>query len=102
MPPPLNPTACLTLTSVNYQLSKTWGLGLEWQQDAIRVAGFYRRDEIRTTDIGEAAGLDNRDFNSFGVGADYDLGGGATLSGGIVDSDWLNDTVADMGVRFKF
>jgi outer membrane protein OmpU len=92
----------LTLSSENYELGKTWGLGAEWQQDAFRVAAFYRRDELRTTDVGSAGGFDDRDMDSFGVGADYDLGGGATLSGGIVDSDWLNDTVADMGVKFKF
>ncbi|MTH78220.1 porin [Paracoccus aestuariivivens] len=92
----------LTLTSDNFELGKTWGLGAEWQQDALRVAAFYRRDELRVTDAGAALDLDDRDFDSFGVGADYDLGGGAVVSGGIVDSDWLNDTVADMGVKFKF
>ncbi|MDS9466755.1 porin [Paracoccus sp. MBLB3053] len=92
----------LTLSSENYELGKTWGLGAEYQMDAIRVAGFWRRDELRTTSTGDAAGYGDRDMDSYGIGADYDLGGGATLSGGIVDSDWLNDTVADMGVKFKF
>ncbi|MFM2354368.1 MAG: hypothetical protein RLZZ528_104 [Pseudomonadota bacterium] len=35
-----------------------------------------------------------------GIGASYDLGGGATLSGGIVDNG--TDTVADLGVSFSF
>ncbi|WP_134682214.1 porin [Paracoccus ravus] len=88
----------LTLSSDNFELDKTYGLGVEYQMDALRLAGFWRRDEIEAV----AAGYDDQDFDSFGIGADYDLGGGAVLAGGIVDSDWLNDTVADFGVRFKF
>ena len=35
-----------------------------------------------------------------GIGASYDLGGGAALKGGIVDNG--TDTVADLGVTFSF
>ena len=41
-------------------------------------------------------------LDSFGIGAEYDLGGGAVLAGGIVDTDYLNDTVVDAGIKFKF
>ena len=38
---------------------------------------------------------------AFGLGADYDLGGGARVSGSI-QSDWAGDMVADLGLRFNF
>lgn len=74
---------------------KTYGLGATYQMDALTVKGFWRRDEV------EVAGVDV-DFDSFGIGADYDLGGGAVLAGGIIDTDYLDDTVADFGIKFRF
>ncbi|MCX7890415.1 MAG: porin [Rhodobacteraceae bacterium] len=38
---------------------------------------------------------------AYGLGASYDLGGGAKVMGGVVDSS-DNDTVADFGVSFSF
>lgn len=38
--------------------------------------------------------------DGFGLGAAYDLGGGASLVGGVVDNSV--DTVADLGVKFSF
>ena len=75
----------------------TIGLGLAYQMDAILIEGFYRKDkwEDLVTD-------DSENYDSFGIGAEYDLGGGAVLAGGIVDSDYLDDTVADLGVKFSF
>jgi len=75
--------------------AKTYGLGATYQMDAIAVKGFWRRDEF------EVAGFDE-EFDSFGIGADYDLGGGAVLAGGIIDTDYLDDTVADFGIKFSF
>ena len=75
---------------------KTYGLGLTYQMDAIAVKGFWRRDEI------DIAGLGDEEYDSFGIGADYDLGGGAVLAGGIIDTDYLDDTVADFGIKFSF
>lgn len=74
---------------------KTYGLGATYQMDAVAVKGFWRRDEL------DAVGGDI-EADSFGIGADYDLGGGAVLAGGIIDSDYLDDTVVDMGVKFSF
>ncbi|MDQ7261703.1 porin [Paracoccus sp. PS-1] len=74
---------------------KTYGLGATYQMDALTVKGFWRRDEV------EVAGVD-ADYDSFGIGADYDLGGGAVLAGGIIDTDYLDDTVADFGIKFRF
>lgn len=79
----------------------TAGLAAAYQVDAWTIKGFWRRDSFD----GVIAGED--DFDAFGIGADYDLGGGATLAGGIINSDWLDaggrgDTVADLGIKFKF
>ena len=75
----------------------TAGLAAAYQADALTVKGFWRQDKY---DLGAGAG--NEKFDSFGIGADYDLGGGAVLAGGIIDTDYLDDTVADLGVKFKF
>lgn len=45
----------------------------------------------------------NQDYvsnDTFGIGATYDLGGGASLAGGIVDNG--TDTIADFGVKLDF
>ena len=45
----------------------------------------------------------NRDFqntDAFGVGASYDLGGGASVLGGVSDNG--TNTTADLGVSFSF
>ena len=79
-------------------LEHTYGLGMAYQWDAILVEGFYRRDGYEYT----TAGVDDEDYDSFGIGAEYDLGGGAVLAGGIIDTDYLDDTVADFGIKFSF
>lgn len=86
-----------------YMLDKTFGLSADYAMDAVTIGGFWRRDEYKSDWI-DAAGndYDDQEFDSFGIGAEYDLGGGATLAGGIIDTDYLNDTVADVGVRFTF
>lgn len=81
-----------------YELDKTFGLGLAYQWDATLVEGFYRKDKFKT----DVVGLDDQSFDSFGIGAEYDLGGGAVLAGGIIDTDYLDDTVADVGIKFSF
>ncbi len=81
-----------------YEQDKTYGLSGEYAMDAITIGGFWRRDEYKT----DMVGFDDEKMDSFGIGAEYDLGGGATLAGGIIDTDYLDDTVADLGVRFTF
>ena len=86
-----------------YMLDKTFGLSAEYEMDAITVGGFWRRDEYKSDWVdANGNGYDDKDADSFGIGAEYDLGGGATLAGGIIDTDYLDDTVADLGVRFTF
>ncbi len=79
----------------NVKLDNTIGLAAAYQMDAVAVKGFYRKDKYKSD-------ADSQSFDSFGIGADYDLGGGAVLAGGIIDTDYLNDTVVDLGVKFKF
>lgn len=39
---------------------------------------------------------------NYGIGASYDLGGGASVAGGIVDGDNLADPIYDLGVKMSF
>ena len=41
-------------------------------------------------------------LDSFGIGAEYDLGGGAALKAGVVDSGWEDDTIFDAGITMSF
>lgn len=79
------------------EFKHTIGLGLAYQMDAILVKGFYRQDKWESVLDG-----DNEKMDAFGIGVDYDLGGGAVLAGGIIDSDYQNDTVVDAGIKFSF
>ncbi|MFT4014474.1 MAG: porin [Paracoccus sp. (in: a-proteobacteria)] len=79
------------------EFKHTIGLSASYQMDAILLKGFYRKDKWETVETGA-----DTTYDSWGIGADYDLGGGAVLAGGIVDSDYLADTVADLGIKFTF
>ncbi|TRW98610.1 porin [Paracoccus sp. M683] len=88
------------VTAVEWE--RTYGLAAKYDMsNGVGIQGFWRRDEYTLTDIASGADLDE-EYDSFGIGASYDLGGGATLAGGIIDSDYNDDTVADMGIRFTF
>lgn len=68
---------------------KQYGLGVSYKIDAVTVEAYYKKTDT--------AGV-TADF--YGIGAEYDLGGGATLAGGVAD---LNGTTrADVGMKFKF
>ena len=72
---------------------KQYGLGVTHKMDALTVKAYYKN-----TDLGAGA-----DVNSYGIGAAYDLGGGATLEGGIADNDIAGTkAVADLGIKFTF
>ncbi len=51
-----------------------------------------------------AFATDEGDVNNIGLGASYDLGGGAKVVGGIVNVDdpSVDDTIADVGLSFTF
>ena len=75
----------------NTAIEKSYGLSVDYALDAVTLTAFARRDEFAADD-----------FDTFGLGAAYDLGGGAVLKGGVVDSDYLDDTIADLGVTMSF
>lgn len=75
----------------NTAIEKSYGLSVDYALDAVTLTAFARRDELGATDA-----------DSFGLGAAYDMGGGATLKAGIVDSDYLDDTIADLGINMSF
>lgn len=65
----------------------SWGLYGAYTTGALTIEASY-------------ADADVRDDAAYGIGAKYDLGGGAKLAGGIGSVD--DDMVADFGVTFKF
>jgi outer membrane protein OmpU len=66
------------------------GLSVEGSFDATTVTAFAYRDVFKDTDLG--------------LGVSYDLGGGASIMGGIVrDEDGgARETIADFGLAFSF
>ena len=77
--------------SVGYTLANGVGLTAEWI--------------TRELDFNGSAWEDAPDnFDAYGIGVSYDLGGGATLAGAVMKNELYgdNETRADTGVKFKF
>jgi outer membrane protein OmpU len=81
-----------------------WALSVDHAIGATTVTAFY-------TDFGNDVGNFNgaytggTDTQHYGIGAAYDLGGGASVAGGIVmqDNTGVDDaTFADVGLKFSF
>ncbi|MEL7149352.1 MAG: porin [Pseudomonadota bacterium] len=68
-----------------------YGVSVDYVAGATTLTAFYK-----TTDDGVA------ELDDFGVGAAYDLGGGASLKGGIVDVDGEDDVRYDFGISMSF
>jgi outer membrane protein OmpU len=85
-----------------------WSLSGTYAMDAISVTGFYaNKDFTLPTLLQNVETLSEVD--TIGIGATYDLGGGAEVVGGIVDSEETygdntsaSDTSFDLGVSFSF
>lgn len=74
-------------------VDQAFGLGVTSKFGATTVMGYVQKSEAT------AGG----DVTWYGLGASYDLGGGASIVGGIADDDLAgSDPVADLGVKFKF
>jgi outer membrane protein OmpU len=78
---------------LDFAAKDQYGLSASGTFDAITVSAFGRRDFDKDTHIG--------------IGASYDLGGGAALRGGVINTNFnaagrKSRTVADMGVAFTF
>lgn len=70
-----------------------YGLAGKYTISSVEVAAFWKRQ-----DDGVNSALD-----IFGLGGTYDLGGGASIAGGIVDDNGEGtDPRADLGIAFKF
>ena len=72
-------------------------LSVTYTADALAVTGFY--SNFRGTD-----GYEGDDADFYGVGASYDLGGGATVVGGYSSADYGagSDDAFDLGLSFSF
>jgi outer membrane protein OmpU len=74
---------------------KVYGLGVESAFGATTVAAFWQTQDF------DSVGLDKIAY--YGIGASYDLGGGASVVGGVADSDEDgSDAVYDLGLQFNF
>jgi outer membrane protein OmpU len=75
----------------------TWSMSVDYVAGATTVTAFY-------TDFGNTKVAGN-DTQHIGIGAAYDLGGGATVAGGIVqqrNNVAVDNTFADIGLKFSF
>ena len=72
-----------------------YGVSLDYAMGATTVTGFWINKES-----GTVAALNVGD--SYGLGVAYDLGGGASLKGGVVDSDSQTDMSYDFGISMSF
>lgn len=72
-----------------------YGVSAEGTWGATTVAAYWRQLNAEDNDRDIDATLD-----AYGIGAEYDLGGGAAVAGGVASID--DNTVADLGVKFAF
>ncbi|PZO68226.1 MAG: hypothetical protein DI498_00735 [Paracoccus denitrificans] len=88
-----------------------YGLGAEYKlANDVQLAGFWRRVDNDNVVLPGASILSGQDGKAdvFGLGAGYDLGGGAMIKGGVVHVktkdgyDGIDRTMADFGLDFKF
>ncbi|OWY00135.1 porin [Thioclava sp. IC9] len=74
-------------------LDKAYGIGATSVFGATSVMAY----------VNYAKADDGTEGTAYGLGAAYDLGGGASIVGGVADSDIAGtDTQADLGVKFSF
>lgn len=82
---------------------KQMGLSASYKMDALTVRAYHRQEKV--TEAGEPGSLK---FTATGIGAAYDLGGGASLVGGLVQrklsagGESSKQNLADLGVTFTF
>ena len=72
-----------------------YGLGVSSVFGATTVGAYVQKVDDKS--------VANADMTWYGIGAEYDLGGGAVVKGGIADDDTTgSDAVADLGIKFSF
>ncbi|WP_431298100.1 porin [Tabrizicola sp. BL-A-41-H6] len=74
-----------------------YALSADYTMDALTATAFYRKSDLN----GDTTGID---IESWGLGASYDLGGGATVAGGYANTSIndIDDDAYDIGVKFSF
>jgi len=74
-----------------------------YSMDSVAVTGFYA-----IKDFAEVGGTGLLETDAYGIGASYDLGGGASVKGGIArikgtdGTDAVDDSSFDVGLTFSF
>ncbi|MFO1201314.1 MAG: porin [Tabrizicola sp.] len=87
----------------------SWSVSADYTMGATTLTAFYT-DFGNNTGSGVAGGNDatpagSTDTTHIGIGASYDLGGGATVAGGIIrqnNTGVADATIADVGLKFSF
>jgi outer membrane protein OmpU len=70
-------------------------LSIGYTADALTVTAFYKDNEdLNATPLGG--------IEAYGLGASYDLGGGASVVGGYVSDETADDDAFDLGLSFEF
>lgn len=80
-----------------------WALSVDYAMGATTLTAFYT--DFGNTAVGDITSVvAGGDTQHYGIGASYDLGGGATVAGGIVRQDLATggNTFADVGLKFSF
>ncbi len=80
-----------------------WALSIDYVFGATTVTAYYRDLEVTLPGVGGPALIET---DGFGIGASYDLGGGASIVGGYADIDdgiaSTSDSRYDLGLNFSF
>lgn len=77
------------------QDTKQWAVSGTYTVDALALTAFVSQKEAdRTGTIVEQ--------DAYGLGASYDLGGGASVAGGYVKNDTADTDAVDIGLKFSF
>lgn len=77
--------------------ANAYGLHMDYTMDALTLSAQYSANDLPA--------LGGGDSEAFGIGAAYDLGGGAKVVGGVANvtnDDLDDDTVWEMGLSFSF
>jgi len=69
-----------------------YALSADYTMDSVGLTAFYTNAYDAYNDL----------FGRYGIGASYDLGGGASVVGGIAKSEEMDNAAFDLGVKMSF
>lgn len=90
-------------TTFEVDYDRAYGLSVEYAMaNGIGLQGMWIRREVEILEAFADGAEDT--YDSYGIGASYDLGAGATLAGAIIKNEVFedNETRADVGIKFQF